>query len=420
MVFEPHNHTKEYLQGRPDILLELTKSSSEFAQSELCEDFDLLKTVVQKSSNRSLAHMLAKHQKIWLGSKASKNLDVLNIRDENGFAVAHTLAEFQPDWMASEEAKNVVILTMINLGGFSVAHYLAMYQKEWIKSEEAKNLEILALRNAQKISVAQLLARFNPLWLNTAEARNFQVLTLRDQDGWTVAHDLARNQSQWIHSKEANSLDILLLENKNGWTVAHCLVEHQENCVKHSALYHKAIVSREYNGRSLGQFMVEKYGFSGEPSLLNMMFNFVSQGAAYKQNKPIAGLVIDRLIEQVNIILESENDQLVKFKLMKALYSTIEHCIKGLNENYPIEQRKALNMDSYTQSIRLNAEKMIEEHVIKYPYLLEMQHTVDFNCEPADDFLKKIISKKSFKDGLKINDDLSENGDNCLINNSIY
>jgi hypothetical protein len=157
MQFVPAIHTKEFLRRNTRVALNLAKNSSEFAKSDLANDFTILNLRDDDGWGWSVAHALAEHQPEWINTEAANNLDVLQLKTCSDLSVAHWLATHQPKWVNSEAAKTTSILMLRDFIGESVAHELAKNQSEWIHSEHVMDKNILLLINNHGQSVAEYI-----------------------------------------------------------------------------------------------------------------------------------------------------------------------------------------------------------------------------------------------------------------------
>lgn len=281
MEFEPLKHTKEFLLTNPEILFKLAESSESFALSHLASDFEILSYCdlpsLSSIGDKSVAHVLAKHQEIWLENSAVKNKNVLKIADSQGRTVAHELAKFQKSWHTHELAFDKEILSLCEENGEDaylegrVSTTLAKSQSDWIKSLNLDHKEILLAPSGSDQSYTLLrwlyensrMSLLPDVFLSDEEVMNTSVhdksfslalifsgeidinrqaliwsnseLTqnpdlLKKFEG-TIAFGLARSKkSNWINTPIAKNHEILSLTYNLGYTIAHRIIlTHKEN-----------------------------------------------------------------------------------------------------------------------------------------------------------------------------------------------
>jgi hypothetical protein len=387
MKFDPAIHTKEYLLENTDVLMQLGKSSEDFAKSALCEDFELLNTKLPLTFDTPFAHILAEYQTEWLKSNAVTNIDVLKIDHYNLNTVAHILAQSQPTWLQSAEASNIEVLRLSNQFGTTVAHEFA---------------------------------RFNSTWYQTNEAKNYDLLRLRDNQGRTVAHELAMFRSQWLFSEEAKQHSLLSLCDDNGFTVAQLLVENPQ-CINHEPLYHKAIATIQYKDTLLAELMVEKHGKVDCSDRIKMITNLISQGAAYKHTKAMDPVFGAKVLKEFTVLCGDECDPLIRFKQLQGLYSTFfDNVLKSRANADQTSHQYALAILPVWQELLNKAEDMIRQHLNSHPELLDIDHTIDIFCEPGDDLLKRLMSERILKVDLSQIQDSINSTEIEPIKQSIY
>lgn len=293
MEFISQIHTKEYLLSHRETLFKLAENSAEFAFSELAADFELLSYCdlpsLSSIGDKTVAHVLAKHQAIWLKNPASQNKQVLMLSDQHGCTVAHDLARFQSKWATSDLAFDIDILSLckksynkennkeeLSAEG-TVAQQLAQSQSHWVKALGIEHKAILLRPSGSDDSCSLLrwiydnsrlvllsddfildeeimMAPVTPegyqlalmlttdidgsakglLFSNSPLAQNTDFLKLSWENAGTVAHQLASSKkSNWINTEAARSHEILSLTTSNGATVAHRIVQtHKNNAPK--------------------------------------------------------------------------------------------------------------------------------------------------------------------------------------------
>ena len=422
MKFIPTFHTKKYLQENLMCLFSLASKSEEFAISDLAQDTDLLAqqlsggqkvahvlaehqpmwvdtpaandySIMQLENGPgwSVAHILAEHQPSWVHSEAAKNYDVLKIKNSAGWSVAHRISASQPEWLNSAAARDLSILMLSSSSGVSIAHSLAQHQPNWVHSDDAKNEVILKLTNYEGRTVAHNLARYQPEWVNSEAAQDHAILNLADHDGWTVAHNLAYHQRNWSQNDASSDYEILNIRDSSGWSVAHALIVHQESCNNFPAFTDKRVLTID-DGRSLVAECVirkdEKYADNLVLNVTAMAMKLISQGAAYKHSEILPVSVGESLLDQTNNLIEDSTDALISLKYGLALYSTIFHCVEKNKTLADHDLFQALDQpwQNILAKTEVNITKIFEEN----PNLWTVEHTVDFLCEPADNFLKRL------------------------------
>jgi hypothetical protein len=294
MEFISQIHTKEYLLSHRETLFKLAENSAEFALSEMAADFDILSYCdlpsLSSIGDKTVAHVLAKHQAIWLNNPASQNKQILMLSDQHGCSVAHELAKFQSKWATSQLAFDIDILSLckksynkednkeeLSVEG-TVAQQLAQSQSHWVKALGIEHKAILLSPSGSDCSCSLLrwiydnsrlvllsndfildeeimMAPVTPdgyqlalmlttdmlttdidgsekglFFSNSPLAQNNDFLKLSWKTGGGVAHQLASSKkSNWINTPAAKSIEILSLTTSNGATVAHRIVQRHKN-----------------------------------------------------------------------------------------------------------------------------------------------------------------------------------------------
>jgi hypothetical protein len=100
MEFNPVIHTKEFLLKNPPAAFELAEHSPDFASSPLAQDINILALKICDEEGfpkygETLAHALAKFQKVWATTGSAQEPSVLNIKTNHGIPVAYYLAVCQ-------------------------------------------------------------------------------------------------------------------------------------------------------------------------------------------------------------------------------------------------------------------------------------------------------------------------------------
>ena len=426
MEFNPAIHSKNYLLNNTDVLFKLAMSSSEFAKSSICQDWVILcikdfkqsdETVAHKLARsqsdwvlsemaqnehvlmyvniygRTVAHELAGYQENWLNTPASKNYQILKLATKIGHTVAHELAANQSGWLDSDAARDRDILNLKNSSGKSVAHKLANKQAKWANSNDAQDHSILKISDNNGQTVARVLAFSQPDWINTAAAKDLSILTLEDAEGSTVAHSLAECNPDAISHEGINSIDILMLKDIYNCTVATTLVRRQPSWILTSMARDKRILTIDDEGIILAESMTRKDKDTGI-TISSIAMRLISQGAAYKHSKPVKIKVSEALLSATQELIYEVTEPIVALKISQALYSTLWHFTSCTQKLQEITINSEL---SKQQKVLGDAEELIKALLDDYPELLDVEHTIDFFCEPADALLRQLISERNLK-----------------------
>lgn len=91
MNFSPAVHTKDFLLKNPLQAIELAMNSYDFANTDLANDIEILK--LKDSEGTTVAHVLARFQRKWIGSASANNIEILSLLNNDGCSVAHELIE---------------------------------------------------------------------------------------------------------------------------------------------------------------------------------------------------------------------------------------------------------------------------------------------------------------------------------------
>jgi hypothetical protein len=391
MEFNPAIHTKEFLMANTGVEFELAVYSSDFAVSELVNDAEILGWLSDDDDGNTVAHCLAKYQPQWLLSEASKDPDILCLKNNNGWSVAHILAEYQDQWLSSDAANNYDILRLADENGLTVAHCLATEQPQWLSSDAAKDHAILQLSSKNGRTVAHILAEKQSEWIHAEATKKSNILRLTDDDGATVAHTLAEENPQWITSDAAKDPDILRLADKSGWTVAYCLVRYQSECIQHEPIFRKGILTLKYNGKLLAQSIADRYAKSHGMDITVMAMKLITQGAAYLHSESISSSIGEKIFIQAKEMIECSAEPLVAFKQLQALYSTFYHQIEVVKTS-----GDGSSLDEW-QSMLVSVEGLLAAHLNANPELFEVEHTIDIFCEPGDELFKRLASERALK-----------------------
>jgi hypothetical protein len=223
---------------------------------------------------------------------------------------------------------------------------------------------------------------------------DFEILQISNNHGFTVAHKLAELEKFILSSKAANDLSVLKLQDNTGWSVAHSIVERYFDFDKIENIFHKEVLSLVYDGWTLAEYISDIYDDAMNLDVPTMAIKLIGQGAAYKHSKPIDVETGNILVQNFDTILE-ESDPLIRLKQIQAFYST---CIHNLAQMMSTPDR--ISIDKWKEVVS-NAEIMFHQHLNANPELLDIEHSVDFYCEPGDDFLKKRKAELIFKENLE-------------------
>jgi hypothetical protein len=268
-----------------------------------------------------------------------------------------------------------------------VAYELAEKSSEFAVSELAKDFNLLSMHNERGKTLAHELAAFQPEWFRLEAAKNQEVLSLAEVNGITVAHWLAYYHSEWIKCEAAHNLDVLSLTSGNGDTVASYLLIYNEQCVQYEHLMQKQILTLEYDEEILAETVARKWK-SDCIDVPVMAMKLISQGAAYKHSKPIPIRSGEIILKQCKVLMEDNLEPVVSFKQLQALYSAFTHNVSKILST---QEQKSLHK---WQSLLLQSENLIRQHLDNNPYLYDIEHTIDIFCEPGDDLLKKLQSER--------------------------
>jgi hypothetical protein len=428
MEFNPAIHSKNYLLNNTEVLFKLAISSSEFAKSSICQDWVILCIKDFKESDETVAHKLARNHSEWAQSEIAKDESILRYVNNNGSTVAHELAGYQENWLSTSASKDYRILKLATKRGHTVAHELAFIQPCWVNSDAARDRDILHLKNSAGISVAHTLAQNNeqwalsidaqdptilqisdnngqtvarvlafsqPDWINTAAAKDLSILALVDAEGSTVAHSLAECNPASISHEGINNIDILMLKDIYNCTVATTLVKRQPNWIHTSMAHDKRILTIDDEGILLAESMTRKHEVTGI-TISSIAMRLISQGAAYIHSKPVKIKVSEALLSATQELICEVSEPIVALKMAQALYSTLWHftsCTRLLQEQMTDNSEL-----SKQQKVLGNAEELIKALIDDYPELLDVEHTIDFFCEPADALLRQLISERNLKE----------------------
>lgn len=275
MIFLSDFHTKDYLLNHHGTLRNLAKNSSEFAQSELAQDFDLLSIRVNISES---------------------NPEVKN-------TIAHLLAQYQPSWLLGQAHQNKDILKLRGFGGNTVAHKLAECQIGWYDFEASKDLEILLLRS---------------------------------DDDFTVMHDAAFKNCEHIHEIAKVNPSILFVTSSR-WSNIATILASDVVSLEYDHMLKKEVLCCESltRGKNIAEFLIGKYqskSNDGKWDIPTIASVLLSQGAAYKHSEALPLKDIREIFEKGHLLLSDATDNKVKLMIAIATYSTIFHSTEQAKE----------------------------------------------------------------------------------------
>jgi hypothetical protein len=140
----------------------------------------------------------------------------------------------------------------------------------------------------------------------------------------------------------------------------------------------------------------------------------ITQGAAYKQSEPLNTKIGNSLIIQVKELVNDCVEPMVCLKQLQGLYATCAHNMQK------IEKLGQQNQFDEWQQILNEAESMLRDHIGKHPILLDIEHSIDIFCEPADDVLKKIIAERVLTQELSKLNESNVHYENPAVKIDIY
>ncbi len=366
MQFNPTIHTKAFLVCNPEVACKLAEKSTEFARSDLVNDY-LILSLIDECGGWTVAHLLAEYQSAWVNSEAVKNKEVLQLTDLKGKTVAYELARNQPDWA---------------------------------KLEISNDRWVLELKDGFGRSVAHALARCQPDWVNSVQAGNYDILKIADADGWSVAHDLAFLRPQWMSSIAAQDVMILRLKTITDGTVAHSLLSH-EACLKHEALFSRDILTLMRSGVLLAEELVAEYGKSHGVELHEIIVRMICQGSAYKHSKTLGLSTSQSILDEALATMEDFSNPEVLLRQLIALYSTFHHNLNKILE----ENGKTTKFLSILGKVEGKIRYLLKDS----DSVLGVEIKPVYFCEPGIELINRIKSEKEFsKIEIPIADELLE------------
>jgi hypothetical protein len=366
MEFDPSIYTKKFFIENPDVARRFVSTTN-----------DLLNAFILSDS--------------------AQDLDVLSIRDNSGFTIAHTLALLSEIWTNSPAVESYSVLSLANNIDYTVAHILAHYKNDWANSHAAQRLDILKLADDKNLSVAHKLAKEQIEWSKTPAAQEIEVLSLSDLSGMTVAHVLADKSLIWSKSEAAQKLEILSIANDDGVTVAHQLALNQPEWRGSEAAKRKEVLM--LNHKTLGS--VAQVIMYQTPFKSDVLLTLVSSGAAYSKLTPeelhyrptFHEVDITTFITQSFNLINDEQNNLIKLKILNAVYSTL----KNLSFDFSVTQSEELLVEPCER-----CEDQILNMIATYPELfLDTSLLTDFNCEPAMLLINHHLSRLNIQNSLQ-------------------
>lgn len=395
MRFIANVHTKDFLLAHPNLLGDLCRKSSDFAQSDLAQDFDILNIEVDGALKYKAAHMLASHQFEWAKTPASQDVGVLSIETPYGTKVAHIIAQHDDlsGWSLTPIAQRKEVLDMPDGMGQRVSQYLATNSKLWAVSEFAQDHSFISIKHAHGNLLAERLASHNNSWLTTPAAQDFRNLELRDRHNQTVALVIMNKHFKtngkleetklWMNSPAAKDKKILLLTDGDGISVA--------------------------------QYMMN---FLTGKKQKELMLNLISQGAALKyapkgQYLTQINMTSKEIIKFANdaegLILD-ENEPYIKAKMLIAYYSTLIRLAPCLVHD---------TAKKTAEDCLRNVEKQLTSMIENQPNIaLEFADFSDDNCSPWFEFYRKYNAEKSFNVDIGLQNNID--CDNYARSTSVY
>jgi hypothetical protein len=275
---------------------------------------------------------------------------------------------------------------------------LAKHSPEFAKHSLAEDFQLLncdvsRYETPRYEKVAHLLARHQVGWLKSNAVRNIDVLMLKDKYGKLVAHTLAESQSDWMNSDDAKNVEILKLSTEDGYSVAHSIIHTNKDPLSFESVSKKEVLTLERNGKLLAEYWSQKHGRSYRCMGFTIIaMKLISQGAAYKHSGILSTFQGGYLLSHAKTMFFDSLDPLVKLKHLQAFYSTFYHQV------VKIESTAEQSDLGEWQSMLTRVGDMLEIHLNEHPELCDMQHTIDFFCEPGDVFVKHYVSARFLKE----------------------
>ena len=275
---------------------------------------------------------------------------------------------------------------------------LAKHSPEFAKHSLAEDFQLLDCGVSRygkpgHEKVAHILARHQVGWLKSNAVRNIDVLMLKDKYGKFVVHTLAEYQSDWMKSDDAKNVEILKLSTENGYSVAHSIINTKKSPLSFESVSKKEVLTLERNGKLLAEFWNEKHGYIYHGMGVTIIaMKLISQGSAYKHSSILPVDMGQHLFSHAKTMYLDSLDPLVKLKHLQAFYSTFYHQV------VKIESTAEQSDLGEWQSMLTRVGDMLEIHLNQHPELCDMQHTIDFFCEPGDVFVKQYVSARFLKE----------------------
>jgi hypothetical protein len=367
MEFDPSIHTKRFFIENPDVAYSFASTTDDrldaFILSDSAQDIDVLS--IRNDLGITIAHTLALFSESWSSSPAVESYSVLSLANNEGCTVAHILAHRKYDWVNSHASQRLDILKLAdNKKNVSVAHTLAKEQIEWSKTPAAQEIEVLSLCDLSGMTVAHALADKSPIWSKSGVSQKIEILSLASDDGVTVAHRLALNQPEWRGSEAAKRKEVLMLNHKTLGSVAQVIM-----CQM--------------------------------PFKSDVLLTLVSSGAAYSKLTPeelhyrptFHEVDITTFITQSFNLINDEQNNLIKLKILNAVYSTL----KNLSFDFSVTQSEELLAEPCER-----CEDQILNMIATYPeFFLDTSLLTDFNCEPAMTLINHHLSRLNLQNSLQ-------------------
>jgi hypothetical protein len=239
-------------------------------------------------------------------------------------------------------------------------------------------------------------------------------LSLGPVNGFKVAHMLAVNQPEWILSEAVKDFRVLTLEGMTKATVSRYLTSNKLILNTEHLLSKQILSIEDWSSISNAEYIVRESD-EGKINSVTMIMKMISQGAAYKHSTELAPSVGELVLDATKELMDECEDPSVNLKYALAVYSTCKHSLSR-----EITSQKSLGVNDKNrldiwEANSVRGEKLIKDLLSKFPYLEDVDHIPDINCEPGDELIKRIQSQKTFSDlGLFGNQDKSEDTTNIV------
>lgn len=333
MRFKRNFHTKPLLMTNPSVLLDLCRTSSAFANSDLAKDLEILKTVCDPMFSMTAAHILVQNFSIPIELLRANNFELLKVRDQFDETVAHRIAKFS-----------------------------------------------------------------NALWELNIEKHN-DLLLLKRHCGTTVAHNLAYAHPEIFQQRIGPNIDLLTVSSDGGYTVGHRFLFNCKNIeINPEMLMNKHLLIKNIEGFTSVIFAESVVDHAGEKlniGLKEMALHMITLGAAYKHSTLYDYKIGEYLLENTKNLISDSLDGKISFKYAMALYSTISHNIDNLTSSFKRLPQESIRIELEKNKILLNQAGQIICDLLSENSFDASALATDYYCEPAEIYLKKIISEKN-------------------------